>query len=71
MEISPSRDNIEKSLDHDNRAPGMVDLGSRVPSIINISPIRDTSPTKAFKAPIEPNKIDIKNTTGGLRKFRT
>lgn len=49
----------------------MVDLGSRVPSIINISPIRDTSPAKVFQAPIEPSKIDIKNTTGGLRKFRT
>jgi len=48
LDLSPSRDNIDKSFDHDNRAPGMVDLGSRVPSIINISPIRDTSPAKVF-----------------------
>lgn len=64
---------IEKSFDHDNRAPGMMmDMGSRVPSIINVSPIRDESPLKVFQAPLEPTKIiDIKNQTGGLRKFRT
>ncbi len=50
----------------------MIDMGSRVPSIINVSPIRDTSPLKVVQAPLEPSKlIDIKNTTGGLRKFRT